>query len=144
MEECATLPYHSNALLIIKVWRSYILFYLQCKIPKVLLCILWPPQQSYELTEELTEYGDDTLRPLDSSLPRRSCGRMLKVSWVSIKVGKRTGDTDSRVQSNARSCSSVLIILLNTSRGPHYLVWACILGVLNRRKLCLYALWHNY
>lgn len=39
----------------------------------------WPPHQSYELTEELKN-SNDTLRPLDSSLPRRSCGRMLKVS----------------------------------------------------------------
>lgn len=35
---------------------------------------------SPELTEELKEYSGDTLRPLDSSLPRCSCGRMLKAS----------------------------------------------------------------
>lgn len=44
---------------------------------------------SPELTEELKEYSGDTLRPLDSSLPRCSCGRMLKASWVSIKSRKK-------------------------------------------------------
>lgn len=134
-------------------WRSVLLFpstmkfWISCKLIlattqgfRSVAVYLWPPHQSYEPTEELKEYSDDTLRPLDSSLPRRSCGRMLKVSWVSIKVGKRTGDTDSRVQSNTRSCSSVLVLLLYTSGGPNHFVLAHILGVLITRKLFRWAL----
>ena len=63
------------------------------------------PRPSCELAGELTEHSD-TLRPLDSGLPRRSCGRMLKVSWASIKVEKEQETRDSRVQSNTWRAST--------------------------------------
>lgn len=50
--------------------------------------------RSRRLTGEFQEYSD-TLRPVHGSLARRSRGRVLKISWASIKV-KRTGDTKTQ------------------------------------------------